>query len=228
MGERPKLLDLFCGAGGCAMGYHRAGFDVVGVDARPQPRYPFTFVQADALGWLSQRLIAYRYDGCGFPYSVIHASPPCQRYTRLSAIHGKSQHPDLLARTREALQWAREETGCHWAIENVCGAPMSPFAVTLCGLMFGLRVVRHRLFESSLLLFAPPHPPHGRGGRFTQRRGVYDRGERGLVTVAGNNFCPAVAREAMGIDWMTGRELSQAIPPAFTEFVGRQLAAASP
>ena len=141
--SRPKLLDLFCGAGGCSVGYHRAGFDVTGVDARPQPSYPFAFVQADALAYLGEH---------GREYDAVHASPPCQRYSIARRIHGNGEtHPDLLEPTRAALV----SNGRPWIIENVPGAPVR-FPVLLCGLMFGLRVFRHRLFESSVLLFCPP------------------------------------------------------------------------
>ncbi|MBM3457495.1 MAG: DNA cytosine methyltransferase, partial [Armatimonadetes bacterium] len=144
---RPVLLDLFCGQGGAAMGYHRAGFDVVGVDLEPQPRYPFRFIQADALEFLAEH-------GRGF--EAIHASPPCQRYSRATGNHRHEKHPDLVGVTRDLILG----TGFPYIIENVPQAPLrSP--VQLCGLMFpALRVIRHRDFESNLVLFAPAHPTH--------------------------------------------------------------------
>jgi len=220
--SRPRLLDLFCGAGGCSVGYHRAGFDVVGVDHRPQPHYPFEFIQMDAVEFLDRQ----RHRA----FDAIHASPPCQAYTVGRHIHQSGQrHPDLIDRTRDMLRG----TGKPWVIENVNGAPMKPPAVMLCGMMFGLRVLRHRWFESSELLFSPPHPKHPKGlstGTLTAKKGGkgngYSTGEHGLVCVAGNNFVRAAGAAAMGIDWpMTRKELANAIPPAFTEYVGRQLLA---
>lgn len=215
---RPRLLDLYCKAGGCAVGYHGAGFDVVGVDIEPQPNFPYEFVQADALEYLAAH---------GREYDVIHASPPCQRYTVARAIHDSGgRHPDLIGPTRAAL----EACGRPWVMENVIGAPMGS-GVVLCGLMFGLRVLRHRVFESSVLLLAPPHPRHPKHlstGTLTRKRGGrgngYSTGESGLVCVAGNNFIREAGAAAMGIDWpMTRKELANAIPPAYCEFIGRQL-----
>ncbi len=209
MGDRPRLLDLFCGAGGAAMGYHRAGFDVVGVDIVPQKRYPFPFILADALDYLPEH---------GREFDVVHASPPCQAYSTLRALHPHKDYPDLLAVTRDALA----VNGRPWVIENVVQAPLrSP--VVLCGAMFGLRVYRHRGFESSVLLTAPEHPKHlVRAGGFNgqrQRKAYYLAG--GFATVAGN--VGSYVGPAMGIDWMTGKELSQAIPPAYTREIGRQV-----
>jgi DNA (cytosine-5)-methyltransferase 1 len=209
---RPRLLDLFCGAGGCAVGYHRAGFDVVGVDLNPQPRYPFEFHRDDALDFL------WLY---GREFDAIHASPPCQAYTVGRHIHDSGdRHPDLVAPTRQGLErWGRP-----WVMENVPSSPLRSPA-TLCGLMFGLKVIRHRLFEASFLLMSPPHPRHPKGELTGSCKG-YSTGAHGYVTVAGNNFVREAGAKAMGIDWgMTRRELANAIPPAFTEFVGRQLRA---
>lgn len=211
--SRPVILDLFCKAGGAGKGYHLAGFDVVGVDFEAQPRYPFDFVRADAFSYLAAH--AGRYD-------AFHASPPCQAYTRAASIHDSaSRHPDLIAAVRDSLA----ATGRPWVIENVQSnrTPMS-MAFLLCGAMFGLKVWRHRLFECSHWIGLPPHPKHdpARLGR-TARRGEYDRGQGGMITVAGHNFNRAAAADAMGVDWMSREELCQAIPPAYTLHIGRQL-----
>ncbi len=214
---RPRLLDLFAGAGGSAAGYVRAGFEVHGVDHRPQPRYLLSgassFTQADALDFLAAH---------GREFDVIHASPPCQAYTVGRKIHDSGhRHPDLVARARDLLV----ATGRPWVIENVQGAPLGACAM-LCGTMFGLRVFRHRFFESSVLLLSPSHHKHPRGDNTGATDG-YSTGKEGYVCVAGNNFEPRAGALAMGIDWMGNRrELAQAIPPAYTEFVGRQLLAA--
>lgn len=206
MADRPRCLDLFCGAGGAGYGYHLAGYEVVGVDHVLQKRYPFRFIKADAL-----ELLAGVQTG---QYDLIHASPPCQQYSPLRAVHGR-QYPDLVAAVREALI----EIGTPYVIENVVGAPLT-HGVTLCGTMFNLRVYRHRTFETSTLIMSPPHPKHTvkAGGRKSQRqrKAHYEAG--GFVTVTGNvgSYCGP----AMGIDWMTGKELSQAIPPAYTRWIG--------
>lgn len=198
---RPLVLDLFCGAGGAAMGLYRAGFDVIGVDHKPQPRYPFSFVQADALN--------PPFDLAEF--DLIWASPPCQAYSKTRAIHG-NEYPDLIAATRRQL----EASGAHYVIENVPGAPLrSP--MRLCGTMFGLRVIRHRLFETSFWMLAPDCGRHGS----TNSHRAYSTGAE-FVTVAGNNYRRVEGMEAMGIDWMLTRdEVSEAIPPAYSEFIGR-------
>lgn len=201
---RPRLLDLFCGAGGAAMGYHRAGFDVVGVDLHPHPRYPFAFVQADAL--------EPPFDLSDF--DAIHASPPCQAYSWAAKRWRQIERADLVDRTRTLL----EASGVPWVIENVIGAPLRR-QIVLCGTQFGKDLVRHRRFESSLLLLMPPRCVHFG----SVRAGDY-------VTVAGHGGDNAKGRgsraakqEAMGIDWANDHELNQAIPPAYTEFIGRQL-----
>lgn len=200
---KPKLLDLFCGAGGAAMGYHRAGFNVVGVDIKRQPRYPFEFVQADAM--------TYPLDG----FDVIHASPPCQGYSVTKNFTTRTEYPDLLAATRLRLQGG----GVLWVIENVPGAPMRP-DFKLCGCMFGLRRLRRvRWFEASWfpLDLQMPH-----------------KHQADVITVAGHDV-PSHKRKfgrsvtlderkvAMGIEWMGRDELGQAIPPAYTEYVGGHL-----
>lgn len=236
MAKRPLLLDLFCGAGGCAVGYHRAGFDVVGVDHMPQPSYPFLAAAPrcamDTLRWLLDggpvRFMVLRGDKVRLrdqrrlyldDFDAIHASPPCQRYTVGRKIHNSGdRHPDLVDPCRELLK----ATGKPWVMENVPGAPLRDPAV-LCGLMFGLRVLRHRLFEASFLLLAPAHQRHPKGDLTGSCKG-YSTGANGFVTVAGNNFVREAGAAAMGIDWMKRRpELAQAIPPAYTEFVGGQL-----
>ena len=201
---RPLLLDLFCGAGGCSTGYDRAGWDVVGVDVNPQPRYPFDFYQADAM--------TFPLDG----FDAYHASPPCQDYSR-AMRHLTSGYPQLIDPVRDRLS----ATGSPWVIENVPGAPLpaqtdlwGAHGVELCGTMFGLPVWRHRLFECSFPLSAPrgcdhsaqpmnPHRAIRPGGRTTE--GAW--------------------REAMGVGWMDKDEGREAIPPAYTEHIGRQLLA---
>jgi DNA (cytosine-5)-methyltransferase 1 len=204
---RPRLLDLFCGAGGAAVGYSRAGFDVVGVDIKPQPRYPFEFHQGDAM--------TYSLDG----FDAIHASPPCQRYTALKSVFDASGYEDLAEATRSRLVGS----GLPWVIENVVGAPIRRDLI-LCAAPFGLRSYRHRIFESNVFLWNPEHPRHTTrvNRRKKNRRDHWDAG--GFVTVVGD-IGSYVGPEAMGIDWMTGNELSQAIPPAYTEFIGKQLLA---
>lgn len=215
--KRPLLLDLFCGAGGCAVGYHRAGFDVVGVDSEPQPRYPFEFVQADAISYLAEY---------GSEFDAIHASPPCQRYSAATRnIKSRERYADLVGPTRLLL--------CNfdvpWVIENVPGAPLGA-SIMLCGLMFGLRVFRHRFFESNRLLLSPSHRGHrgrliGVGGMASVvgHGGGPNAVTRKRMQLTGNRDTKADWESAMGIDWMIRDELSQAIPPAYTEFVGRQL-----
>lgn len=196
--KKLRLLDLCCGAGGASVGYARAGFEVVGVDLVPQPHYPFTFHLADAL--------TFPLDG----FDAVHASPPCQAYSACQHFLKRPEwYPAFLPEMRERLrQW-----GGPWIVENVVGAPM-PGAVLLCGTMFGLNVLRHRLFESSHLLFVPARCLHR--GKTQKYGGPY-------VCVAGEMFRLPDACQAMGIDWMGVREMSQALPPAYTEWLGRQL-----
>jgi DNA (cytosine-5)-methyltransferase 1 len=223
-------LDLFCGAGGSAVGYSRAGFEVVGVDIAPQPHYPFEFHQADALAFLSS---AYAIVGRellqyvvlrDMHFDAIHASPPCQAYTVARRIHGVGDHPDLLAVTRDLL----EATRLPWVIENVPGAPMRP-DVICCGLAFGLGVKRHRLFESNRPMWGAPQCPHGHPGDWVTVFGhtVIGRSRRTHAETGRKqsyiHLSTDRGREAMGIDWMTRDELSQAIPPVYAEFIGRQL-----
>ena len=214
----PKLLDLFCGAGGAGMGYHRAGFEVVGVDIKPQPHYPFEFHQADALSFPISGF--NRLLGC-FKPDVIHASPPCQAFCALRHLYPDKQYPELIDATRDLLvAW-----GGPYVIENVPGAPLiNP--IQLCGSSFGLRVRRHRIFESNIYLSSlqcdhkkqgQPIDVSGTGGRRINRR----KDDHGGSTNKPRNI--KEAQDAIGIDWMTRKELSQAIPPAYTEFIGKQL-----
>ena len=202
--QRPRLLDLFCGAGGAAMGYHQAGFEVVGVDINPQPRYPFEFIQADA--------VTFPLDG----FDVIHASPPCQAFSRLqrTGAYDGGEHEDLVAATRARMQSV-------YVIENVHGAPLLPGAIMCCGKSFGLRTYRHRWFECSHWIAAPRHRKHVIRCEKEKRRKEYFK-NGGFISVVGDvgSYC---GPEAMGINWMTGAELSQAIPPAYTRWIGRQL-----
>lgn len=219
---KPRLLDLFCGAGGAAMGYYNAGFEVVGVDTQAQPHYPFQYYQADAL--------TFPLEG----FDVVHASPPCQGYSRmrhLPWLKGKT-YPLLIDPVRERLQAA----GVPWVIENVEDAPLQRapglfgvHGIVLCGSMFGLPIYRHRPFESSEVLEQPAHPKHRSviqagsmlGGRADVRRGITAWQEDGGV--GGHMANVDRVRQAMGINWMTADELSQAIPPAYTCFIGEEL-----
>ena len=207
-----RLLDLFCCAGGAGMGYHRAGFDVVGVDIKPQPRYPFEFHQADALEYMAAH---------GHEFDAIHASPPCQAFTDLNQMWNAKEHADLLTPTREALQ----ALGKPYVIENVEGAPMVNY-ITLCGTAMGLgtdaaELRRHRRFEIVPHLLMVPPCAHGLKDRVIGVYGGHGRDRRRTVNT--QDFSTADRRIAMGIDWMTGAELSQAIPPAYTEYIGRHL-----
>jgi DNA (cytosine-5)-methyltransferase 1 len=215
MSVRPLLLDLFCGAGGAAMGYHRAGFDIIGVDIEPQPNYPFTFRQHDAIRYLFGVVDRARIDGQS-PYAAIHASPPCHDHSALSARWGANGTGSLLQHTRELLS----ECGLPWIIENVPGAPMRA-DYKLCGCMFGLPGLRReRWFETSWHAYALRSPCSHTGQTVTVTghpggSSLRD-GRRGFGDTA-------AWKRAMGIDWMTGKEMAQAIPPAYTEYIGAQL-----
>ena len=193
------------------MGYHRAGFDVIGVDIKPQPRYPFEFHCADALEFVAKY-------GCDF--DLIHASPPCQLYS-VTASLSNGNHPDLIAPVRKALQ----STGKPYVIENVPGAPLiNP--LLLCGSMFPeLRVIRHRLFETSPIIWWPPQQHTCRMLYTNSGHGQHSAFSNGAtaICVVGCDFKVADARIAMDIDWMTGKELTQAIPPAYTKYIGEYL-----
>lgn len=240
MSDRPRLLDLYCCAGGASVGYHRAGFDVTGVDHKRMPRYPYTFHRDDALDYL---------DAHGHEYDAIHASPPCQAFTvakhmkpdellpdqlDIVAEHTPPRgHRDLVGPTRDALI----ALGKPWVIENVPYAPLiNP--ITLCGSHFELRAVdvdgtllqlrRHRLFESSVRLVSPGlcrHDPVIRTASVYGHGGTWDRAAQ---LGGGGGYVPpdSVCAALLGIDWHTDkRELSESIPPAYTQYVGAQIMA---
>lgn len=228
MTPRPRLLDLFCGAGGAGMGYHRAGFDVVGVDIAPQPHYPFEFHQADALDVLG---CWDEHDGRCWPeIDAIHASPPCQHFSTMgnrSRAEGKRRLPptvDLLTPTLALLR----EVRLPWVVENVAGAKaLMPNAIVLSGGMLGLGVHRPRYFVSNVLLLTPPRaapPPNGVGvyGRTHDGRQLFNRKSNGTYRAPRSL---EEAREAMGMDWADWHGTKEAIPPAYTEFIGWQLLA---
>lgn len=213
---KPRLLDLFCGAGGCTRGYQRAGFEVWGVDVNPQPNYcGDRLQQRDAFEYVAR----YGVDN----FDAIHASPPCQAYTQLA----KGEHPRLIEPVRELLH----ATGLPYVIENVVGAPLKSPAM-LCGSMFGLRVRRHRLFETNWPLMIPSCHHENHGGRIRAYYGkkgwlvwtpaaanVQKRGRTPLLRGSVDD-----APTDMDIDWMlTWDELREAIPPAYTELIGHQL-----
>jgi len=221
---KPRLLDLFCGAGGAAVGYDRAGVEVVGVDINPQPNYPYEFHQADALEFMGE-LLHWEYPVASF--DAIHASPPCQGYSQRTPDQNK--HPRMIGEVRDLLKMS----DLPYVIENVRNARSDMVEpVMLCGSSFGLRVQRHRLFESNFPIKAPPcdHAWQEADKRFL----VYDHKKwfwTGVAPVYGSGGRKAVEYwpSAMGCGstwddcWMTRDELAEAIPPAFTEFIGQQL-----
>lgn len=230
----PRLLDLFCGAGGCSAGYERAGFEVVGVDIEPQPRYPFEFIQMDALdalGCLLERGLnaPVGLGGCRHyllgDFDAAHASPPCPAYANISKQQGTAdRHPRLIEPVRDLL----ERSGLPYVIENVPGAPLKN-SIRLCGSSFGLRVRRHRLFECSFPIMAPPCVHGWQRSNTNRLRSGYELPVDSVVPVYGGGqagFDIATCREAMGIDWMTTDELNNAIPPPYTEHIGGYLMAA--
>ena len=206
---RPVLLDLYCGAGGASMGYYQAGFDVLGVDIAYQPHYPFRFERCDALTYLRTRNL----DGI----AAVHASPPCQRYSKMGACRPglRATYPDLVAPTRASLI----RTGLPYVIENVVEADLrSP--IFLCGLMFNRELYRHRLFECNFPICQPSHPRHVVPA---SSPGKWKPGT--VMTVVGHAAPMKKAEQVMGIRWMTRDELTEAIPPDYTKFIGKQLIA---
>jgi len=196
-----KLLDLYCGAGGACRGYQQAGFEVTGIDNQAQPRYPGQFIKGDAIHFLVKNWKSF---------DVIHASPPCQAYTKLNHKNKPSSSHDL-----ERIIPILKSTGKPFVVENVEMAPM-PKSIKLNGLMFGLNVFRQRIFYSNIFLMEPGQVPVKRS-RVKHKR---------IFTVAGNGAKGDTLSNwsnAMGIDWMTKKELAQAIPPAYTKWIGEQL-----
>jgi DNA (cytosine-5)-methyltransferase 1 len=207
--DKPKILDLFCCGGGASMGYHLAGFEVVGVDINPQPRYPFEFVQSDAFEVLR------KMHG---DFDAIHASPPCQGYSNLTPASHKDNHERLIDRLRPTL----EATGKPYIVENVGGAReelINP--VMLCGSMFGLRTQRHRFFETNWPVLPPCECDHSEIPLLVTTASKASRELRfrlGMKPKTVEN-----APLAYGIDWMGFAELKEAIPPKYTQYLGLQL-----
>lgn len=211
---KPRVLDLFCGAGGAGMGYHRAGFEVVGVDINPQPDYPFGSRRREVIGFLTNQASWWlkRFD-------LVHASPPCQRdaaITKGTNAHLRETYPDLYGPVKERL----EELGVPYVIENPASRP----DVVLCGEMFDLKVIRHRKFELGGWTAPPPaHKPH-RGRVAGMRHGLWFEGP--YFAVYGNGGGKGTVpqwQDAMDIHWTSARKsIAEAIPPAYTEHIGRQ------
>lgn len=216
---RPRLLDLFCGAGGAAKGYADAGWDVIGVDLNPQPNYPYEFVQEDALAVLRALPRGARIgDERGhsrWDFAAIHASPPCQNKSRMTNCRpGLAEtYPDLIGPVRELLI----EVGLPWVIENVEGSDLRD-PVWLCGFMFGRALYRHRGFETNWPLAQPKHPEHVIPA---SKAGHWKPGT--IMSVAGHVAPVALARAVMEMGWTTREELAEAIPPYYSEHVGRAL-----
>lgn len=222
---KPRLLDLFCKAGGCTRGYQDAGFEVIGVDIEPQPRYIGDgFYQADALEVLRVLIAGGSFtDNLGrdwylSDFAVIHASPPCQAYSVTASMHD-NEYPELVEPVREMLIKA----GRPYVIENVPGAPLLD-PIVLWGPMFNLKCFRKRLFETNPWMLAHPPVPKPKGSTTLSSRG-YSRFSDGAthITCVGNNFDPIDGGNAMGIDWMIRDELAEAIPPIYTRWIGERL-----
>lgn len=221
-----RLLDLYCCAGAAAAGYHQAGFEVVGVDIDPQPRYPFEFVQADAVEFLARNGSWIRRT-----FDAVHASPPCQHYSPLNAYNHK-EYPDLISATRQLIP-----PGMTYVIENVQAAAREMCdTAMLCGPMFGLRMYRHRLFETNWPLTAPEHPRHMER---CARNSYLPTPQKPFMSIHGGKHSRAWQRAAcdvMGTPWVKTpdgadgerhrvaiREVCEAIPPAYTTFIGGRL-----
>ena len=220
MGQRLKLLDLFCGGGGASAGYAQAGYEVTGVDLNNQPSYPFTFIQKDAMEVLADVEFLSQFD-------VIHASPPCQVFTRarhlMKAQGNSTSKPDLVEAVRDALRaW-----GGTYVIENVVGAPIK--GIILCGSSFGLKVRRHRIFESNVELksLACDHKTQGKPVGVYGAMGDQPQGEDKATGkyVYGGTVAKTLleGQKAMGIDWLKWQQLKESIPPAYTHYIGKQL-----
>lgn len=206
--KKKILLDLFCKAGGAGMGYYQAGFEVVGVDIEKQKRYPFEFVQDDAIEYLIAN---------GYKFDAIHASPPCQAYSSSTPTQNRAKHPDLIKQVRFFCIKQKKP----YVIENVAGAKrhlLNP--IMICGTMFNLNVVRHRYFETNWPIDQVLKCNHI---RTTVQQGKRPDRAKNYHCVTGNFSDIEFAREAMGIDWMGQKELAQAIPPAYTKYIGEHL-----
>lgn len=208
-----RLLDLFCCEGGAGMGYHRAGFDITGVDIDPRKLNPHPVIHADAVEYVREH---------GHEYDAIHASPPCQSYSR-SFKHLAKPQPKLIDDVRAALI----ATGKPYVIENVVGAPLANASdlfgnhgVELCGTMFGMRVYRHRLFETSFPIHAPRPCDHSRKAMNPLKTEGWQR----IREEFGFEHTPEkVWRLEMGLPWMSKEGAREAVPPIFTEYLGREL-----
>lgn len=205
-----KVLDCGCGGGGASRGYDLSGYDVTGIDIEPQPRYPYLFIQADMFDFIVKH---------GSEYDLIHVSPHCQRYSSITRTAGtQDKYPDQIAPVRELLK----TIGKPYVIENVPGSPLQA-DLMLCGTMFGLNIIRHRYFECNPPLWWPPQPcqhlrkvvKHGRRPDRTKH----------YAAVTGHFSDVPYAQEAMEIDWLGQNDLSQAIPPVYTEYIGRLMMA---
>jgi len=205
--EKPKLLDLYCCAGGAGYGYEQAGFDVTGVDITEQPRHKGKFIKSDAIEYLKAN---YK------KYDAVHASPPCQEYSMSSLqfrVAGK-KYDDLISVTRDALI----KTGLPYIIENVPGSPLiNP--ITLCGLMFGMKTYRHRLFESNIYLKSPKHDKHIHANAKMGRKVKDDE----FIQYVGHFSGVKLVQEMTGLYWLGQKELAQSIPPQYTKYLGEQL-----
>ncbi len=199
---KPKVLDLFCGAGGAAMGYHNAGYEIEGVDIEYQKNYPFKFHALDALDAL---------DAGSHKYDLIHASPPCQKWARQTLKKNKKKLHNLIDIIRPKLI----KTGIDYVIENIEGSPLNPYTIKLCWIMYDMKIFRHRLFECSFWIEQPHHISH-RGKSLGN----------GYYCVVGNpnkrNGSLKKWKDAMGINWMTRSELVESVPPKYTEYIGKK------